>query len=151
VVSLNSIHPGVGARKNAKRLGRGQGSGQGCTAGRGYNGAGARSGTSGKAYFEGGQTPLTRRIGKRGFVHALRVEYQIVNLEQIAKLLGSEKEIDAQWMCIKGLIRSADGLVKVLGNGDIAKSVTIKADAFSASAREKIEKAKGKVEGNSRA
>ena len=90
MVTLSSIKPTKGSRKNARRVGRGQGSGQGCTAGYGMNGAKARSGDKWKAYFEGGQTPLSRRIPKRGFISRNRIVYQVVNIGQINKVESAE-------------------------------------------------------------
>jgi len=146
MVKLNDIKPASGATRKARRLGRGVGSGWGKTAGRGHNGAGSRASSKTKPYFEGGQTPLIRRIPKRGFTNVFRREIQTVNLSAIEKFEFSEKEIDRAWLYEKGLVRSAKLPVKVLGNGEFSKSLTIKAQAFSKSAREKIEKAKGKAE-----
>ncbi len=146
MITLNNLQAGNGARKEKRRVGRGTGSGQGCTAGYGMNGAKARSGDKYKAYFEGGQTPLTRRVGKRGFKNRNRTECQVINLGRIAQAVSDEKEIDAQWLSDKGLIGRADVPVKVLGQGDFDKAIVVKANAFSKSAREKIEQAKGKAE-----
>ncbi len=145
-MNLNELKPAKGSNRGTKRRGRGIGSGNGKTAGRGHKGAGSRSGTKKKLYFEGGQTPLTRRIPKRGFNNIFGVCYQVVNLGDIEKIAAADKEVTAQFLCESGLIRKADGLVKVLGNGDVTKAITVKANAFSKSAREKIEKAKGKAE-----
>lgn len=146
MITLNDLHAGKGSRKSKKRVGRGTGSGLGCTAGYGMNGAKARSGDKYKAYFEGGQTPLIRRIGKRGFNNRNRVEYQVINVGRLAQVITDEKEIDPTWLAERGLIGKAELPVKVLGQGDFDKAIVIKADAFSKSAREKIEQAKGKAE-----
>jgi large subunit ribosomal protein L15 len=143
---MNEIRPAEGSTRDSKRRGRGTGSGNGKTAGRGHKGAGSRSGTKKKLYFEGGQTPLTRRIPKRGFVSVFKKSFQIVNLSDIFKKDPLDKEVTAEWLYENGLIRSAAEPVKILGDGDCAKSVVIRAHSFSKSAREKIEKAKGKAE-----
>jgi large subunit ribosomal protein L15 len=143
---LNEIRPAEGATRDSKRRGRGIGSGNGKTAGRGHKGAGSRSGTKKKLYFEGGQTPLTRRIPKRGFVSVFKKSFQIVNLADILKVEPLDKDVTAEWLEQNGLIRSAAEPVKVLGDGECNKSIVVKVNAFSKSAREKIEKAKGKAE-----
>jgi len=146
MLTLNGLKPSKGATRSSKRRGRGIGSGNGKTAGRGHKGAGSRSGTKKKLYFEGGQTPLTRRIPKRGFTNIFATKYQVVNLGDIEKIAYNDKEVSGEFLFENGLIRDALGLIKILGNGDITKSLTVKAHSFSKSAREKIEKAKGKVE-----
>lgn len=146
MLKLNDLKPAVGSRKNKKRIGRGTGSGTGSTAGKGNNGHKARSGSTNKDYFEGGQTPLTRRIPKRGFTNIFRVSYQIVNVSEIEKLDIAEKDISIELLHKSGLVHETNKPVKILGNGEITKPYTIKANAFSKTAREKIEKAKGKAE-----
>lgn len=146
MLKLNELRPAEGSRKNKKRIGRGGASGRGTTAGFGMNGAKARSGAKNRPYFEGGQMPLTRRLPKRGFTNIFKVYYQIVNVGDIEKIEFEDKEIDPKWFFQKGLIHSAEKPIKILGNGDLSKSVSITANAFSKSAREKIEKVKGKVE-----
>jgi large subunit ribosomal protein L15 len=146
MVTLASIKPARGSTRRAKRVGRGQGSGQGCTAGYGANGSKARSGNRWKPYFEGGQTPLSRRIPKRGFNRKQRTIYQIVNVGQINAVEPGDKVVDCGWMFARGLIRNTEAPVKILGGGELEKAVTIKAHAFSKTAREKIEKAKGKAD-----
>lgn len=141
---LESLRGPEGGRKAPKRLGRGQGSGKGGTSGRGDKGYRSRSGSKRRAWYEGGQMPLQRRIPKRGFTNALfRKSYQVVNLRDIRSL--DVAELDANVMKDKGLIKSASRPVKVLAHGDIDAAVTIRADAFSRSAVEKIEKAGGKA------
>jgi len=146
MLKLNELQPMIGSRKNKKRIGRGTGSGTGSTSGKGNNGDKARSGSFNKFYFEGGQTPLTRRIPKRGFTNIFRTEYQIVNVSELEKLEGVEKEITVEFLHKKGLVHEVNRPVKVLGNGELTKPFTIKVNAFSKTAREKIEKAKGKAE-----
>jgi large subunit ribosomal protein L15 len=137
-MKMNELKPAPGASRRAFRVGRGQGSGNGCTAGRGNNGHKARSGSTGKAYFEGGQTPLSRRIPKRGFVSPFKIEYQVVNVGEIEAIDSQGKEIDAKVLFENGLIHSLELPIKILGNGTITKTVSVKADAYSKSAREKL-------------
>ncbi|HDY88277.1 MAG TPA: 50S ribosomal protein L15 [bacterium] len=131
--------------KSTKRLGRGPGTGQGCTAGRGYNGQKSRSGGSLRRSFEGGQMPLIRRVPKRGFFNLFRTTYEIVNLSDIAKK-DLDGEVTPEVLKAAGLVKKTFSLVKILGTGDVKKSLKIKAHAFSKSAREKIEKAGGTIE-----
>jgi large subunit ribosomal protein L15 len=138
MIKLNDLKPAPGSNAQRNRVGRGQGSGNGCTAGRGNNGHKARSGSTEKAYFEGGQTPLSRRIPKRGFVSPFKIEYQVVNVNEIEKIDSQGKEIDAKMLFEQGLIQSMELPVKILGNGSITKTVTVKVDAYSKSAREKL-------------
>lgn len=146
MLKLNELRPAPGSRKKTKRLGRGSGSGQGTTAGKGNNGNKARSGSTNKFYFEGGQTPLTRRIPKRGFTNIFRKEYQIVNVGDLEKMEQLDKEITVELLHENGLIHEVDRPVKILGNGELTKNISIRVHAFSKTAREKIEKAKGKAE-----
>ena len=146
MLNLNEMKPSPGSRKKGKRIGRGTGSGTGCTAGKGSNGHRARSGSTNKYYFEGGQTPLTRRIPKRGFTNIFRREYQIVNVGDLEKIEQCDKEIDVAFLHENGLIHEIDRPVKILGNGELTKSITVRVHAFSRIAREKIEKVKGKAE-----
>jgi large subunit ribosomal protein L15 len=146
MLKLNDLKPVPGSRKTSRRVGRGTGSGSGSTAGRGNNGDGARSGAYTKFYFEGGQTPLTRRIPKRGFVSPFKVAYQIVNVENLESLEADVKEITIEVLYENGLVHEVDKPVKILGNGELTKALSVKAHSFSKSAKEKIEKAKGKAE-----
>ena len=146
MLKLNDLKPAAGARKSRKRIGRGTGSGTGSTAGKGNNGAKARTGARNKYYFEGGQTPLTRRLPKRGFTNIFRTEYQIVNISDLEKLEATEEEIGVAFLHRNGLVHEVDRPVKILGNGDLTKKFSVKVHAFSKTAREKIEKAKGKAE-----
>lgn len=145
MLRLNDLKPEKGKRKS-KRVGRGTGSGTGCTAGRGSNGYGARSGASNKFYFEGGQIPLTRRIPKRGFHNIFKKEYQIVNVADLEKFENNGAEITVELLHENGLIHELDLPVKILGNGELKKTLSVRVHAFSKVAREKIEKAKGKAE-----
>ncbi|MAI86550.1 MAG: 50S ribosomal protein L15 [Candidatus Marinimicrobia bacterium] len=140
-MKLNSLVPDKGSICNSKRRGRGHGSGLGKSAGRGDKGAGQRSGFKRRSWFEGGQMPLSRRLPKRGFTNNFKKEFQIVN---ISKLDGiEEKKVDAKLMYEKGLVRSPFKPIKILGSGDLKKSVDIVATEFSKSAKEKIEKSGG--------
>ena len=140
-MKLNSISPLPGSTKTRKRVGRGHGSGLGKSAGRGDKGAGQRSGFKRRAWFEGGQMPLARRLPMRGFKNIFKKEFQIVNIDSI-EALGLE-EVNAQTLMDNGLIRSALKPVKVLGNGDVKSKINLTATVFSKSAKEKIEKAGG--------
>ncbi len=143
-MELGNISPAKGSVKERKRLGRGNASGTGRTAGRGNKGYHSRSGSKSKVYFEGGQMPLMRRLPKRGFTnYPFKKEVQIVNVEQLSKL-GVDK-IDVNGMIERGLVKKANVLVKVLGGGEIDTAMEISADMFSKSAFEKIEKAGGKA------
>ena len=140
-MKLNSLSPINGSTKSRKRVGRGHGSGLGKSAGRGDKGAGQRSGFKRRAWFEGGQMPLARRLPMRGFHNLFKKDFQIVNINRIEAL--GLKEVNAQILKEKGLIRSALKPVKILGNGDIKSKIDITASVFSQSAKEKIEKAGG--------
>jgi large subunit ribosomal protein L15 len=143
-MKLDELKPAKGSTKNTKRLGRGPGTGRGKTAGRGHKGAGQRSGNKKRAWFEGGQMPLLRRLPKRGFSnYRFRKEFQIVNLVTLELL--DVKKIDANILAEKGIIKSAFESLKILGNGELTKAIEITANAFSKTAIEKIEKAGGKV------
>ena len=140
-MKLNSLSPINGSTKSRKRVGRGHGSGLGKSAGRGDKGAGQRSGFKRRAWFEGGQMPLARRLPMRGFLNLFKKDFQIVNINRIEAL--GLKEVNAQILKEKGLIRSALKPVKILGNGDMKSKIDITATVFSKSAKEKIEKAGG--------
>ena len=141
-MKLHELSPAKGSRRARKRIGRGPGSGLGKTAGRGHKGQRSRSGFSRRRGFEGGQMPLIRRVPKRGFTNIFRKEWAIVNVDRLADFEG---EVTPEALRERGLVRP--GLpVKVLGDGEVAKSLTVKAHKFSRSAREKIEKAGGKCE-----
>ena len=140
-MKLSSLSPIKGSTKSRKRVGRGHGSGLGKSAGRGDKGAGQRSGFKRRAWFEGGQMPLARRLPMRGFHNLFKKDFQIVNINRIEAL--GLKEVNAKILKENGLIRSALKPVKILGNGDIKSKIDITATVFSQSAKEKIEKAGG--------
>lgn len=146
MLKLNELKPAPGAVKNKKRIGRGTGSGSGSTAGKGNNGDRARSGSKEKLYFEGGQTPLTRRIPKRGFHSPFKVEYQIVNVSSLEEMKVEVDEINVEILHRQGLVHELDRPVKILGKGELTKALNVKVHAFSKTAKEKIEKNKGKAE-----
>ena len=129
--------------KKRKRVGCGPGSGNGKTSGRGQKGQMSRSGSSHRPGFEGGQMPLQRRVPKRGFNNIFKKEYQIINVAQLEKLASGVA--DTAVLLKEGLIKDENKLIKVLGSGDLTKSVTVSADVFSKTAKEKIEKAGGKI------
>ena len=134
-----------GARANSWRIGRGQGSGNGKTAGKGHKGQKARSGGMGKLGFEGGQTPLARRLPKRGFTNFTRKEYALVNVAQLNRF-EEGVEVTPELLKQAGLVKDFKNGVKVLGEGELEKKLTVKAHKFSESAVELIEKAGGKAE-----
>ena len=142
---LNSIKPGEGSKKAAKRVGRGIGSGLGKTCGRGHKGQKSRSGGFHKVGFEGGQMPLQRRLPKRGFNNIFATKYVTIKVSDLEKF-ETGATVDAQALLDAGIIsKTLDG-VKVLGNGELTKAVNVKVAAYTASAKEKIEKAGGKAE-----
>ena len=145
-MKLENLKPAKGATKNSKRIGRGQGSGEGGTATRGTKGAQARAGYEHKIGFEGGQMPIQRRLPKFGFKNPTRVEYKAVNvaaLQALSEKLG-KLEIDVEDLRAAGLAAKND-LIKVLGNGEVKSALAVTADAFSKSAISKIEAAGGKA------
>jgi len=136
--------PRGGGVKEKKRVGRGQGSGLGKTAGRGGKGQKARTGNMNFIGFEGGQMPMQRRIPKRGFTNPFRVEYALINVGDLEGLALSEVDLDK--LVEAGVIKDRKGGLKVLGDGELTKPVSVRANRFSASAKEKIEKAGGKAD-----
>ena len=144
-MELNKLRPSIGSTKNRKRIGRGTGSGHGKTATKGHKGQKARSGGSIKAGFEGGQMPLQRRLPKRGFTPLDRVVYSLVNISQL-DIYEPGSVIDVMSLISKGLVKSDRFAVKILGNGDITKSLKVAANKFSQSAKDKIIAAGGSVE-----
>jgi len=146
MINLNNLKPGAGSRRPTKRLGRGTASGQGKTAGHGSNGDKSRSGAYQKFYFEGGQTPLTRRVPKFGFHSPFKMEYQIVNVGSLENADVAGKDITAEVLRGLGLIHEVDKPIKILGSGELSKALTFKVNAYSKTAKEKIEKVKGKAE-----
>ncbi|MBO7431344.1 MAG: 50S ribosomal protein L15 [Elusimicrobia bacterium] len=145
-MGLNTLAPAEGAKHRRKIVGRGESSGHGKTSTRGHKGQKARSGDGKMSWFEGGQMSIVRRTPKRGFSHAMfRKEYEIVNLSTIESKFDAGAEITKEALKKAGIIKK-DGLVKVLAKGDVKKNFVVKADAFSKTAKEKIEKAGGKAE-----
>lgn len=146
-MELKDLYPAPGSRHKKKRVGRGPGSGKGKTAGRGMNGQLSRAGGGKRAGFEGGQTPLARRLPKLpGFTNINRVEYVPVNVKLLEERFESGDVVDHESLVAKNIIKHYEDLVKVLGDGDLTKSLTVKVDKVSAGAKVKIEAAGGKVE-----
>jgi large subunit ribosomal protein L15 len=146
-MQLHDLAPVPGAKKNRKRVGRGHGSGHGKTATRGYNGQKSRAGGAKSNGFEGGQTPLARRLPKLpGFTNINHVEFVPVNVGRLDAYFNDGDVVDSEALANKGIIKSAQALVKVLGDGELTKSLTVKVDKVSANAAEKIQAAGGKVE-----
>jgi large subunit ribosomal protein L15 len=145
-MKLNTLKPAKGSVKSRKRIGRGQGSGRGGTSTRGHNGAKSRSGYKTKKGFEGGQMPLQRRLPKFGFRSPNRVEYKPINLKDLQNLVDQHKinEVNPETLNSHGLASKKD-LIKILGNGELKAKIKVEAHAFSASAKEAIEKIGGKV------
>ena len=144
LIHLGNLSPTKGSRKNKKRIGRGTGSGQGCTAGKGNNGQKSRSGYKRRYWFEGGQMPLQRRVPKYGFTNIFRKEFQVVNLD-ILNNFDIKVKITPEILKEHGIIKKLSIPVKILGRGEITRAIEIESQAFSKSAVEKIEKAGGKV------
>ncbi len=144
---LSNLKYVKGSRKNPKRIGRGEGSGHGGTATKGMNGQLSRSGAKKKAWFEGGQMPLQRRIPKVGFTHIFKKYFQVVNVDSLQKLSEKVKEtkIDKDVLRKNGLIRSISDPVKILGNGELKTKLQVEANAFTNSAKEKIEAVGGTI------
>ena len=144
-MKLHELHPAEGSTTAQKRLGRGSGSGLGKTSGKGHKGAKARSGGGKRPGFEGGQMPLYRRVPKRGFNNVFRTEFAEVNVERLDAFEdGATVTIDM--LLDAGIIKKTLDGVKILGNGDLTKKLTVQANKFTAGAKEKIEKAGGKAE-----
>ncbi len=143
-MKLTDLAPAPGSKKKKKRVGRGPGSGHGKTSCRGHKGQKARSGGGVKPGFEGGQMPLHRRLPKRGFRNIFGKEYAIVNVGVLNNL--EEDVITPELLMEKGVIKDIKDGLKILGDGEITRPITVKAHAISASAKEKIEKASGSVE-----
>lgn len=145
MIDLSSLSPKRGAVKRKKRVGRGPGSGHGKTSCRGHKGQKARTGGAKPVWFEGGQMPLYKRLPKRGFHNPFRVEFQIVNLDTVDKYYESGETVNKETLLKKGLIKDPNLPVKILGRGEVSKPLTFDVDKISESAKEKIEKAGGKV------
>ncbi len=144
-MKLHELTSSPGARTVRKRVGRGIGSGNGKTSGRGHKGQNARSGGGVRLGFEGGQNPLYRRLPKRGFTNIHRKEYAIVNLEELNKFAAGT-EVSPETLLESGIVRNAKDGIKILGQGELNVNLTVKANKFSQTAVEKIEAAGGKTE-----
>jgi len=145
-MNLNTLKPADGATKNTKRIGRGQGSGRGGTSTKGHKGAQSRSGYTYRAWFEGGQMPLYRRIPKIGFKNNARLEYTPLNLDMLTELLKqypTTTEIDHAFLLLHGFISKGNERIKVLGRGKVDSKITVKLNKFSKSAKAAIEAAGG--------
>jgi large subunit ribosomal protein L15 len=145
-MDLSNLKPPKGAKHAKKRVGRGQGSGNGKTAGRGHKGAQSRSGYSFKRGFEGGQMPLHRRVPKRGFHNPTRIEYEVINLDTLAARFDAGTVVTLELLAERRLISGTKKLLKVLGRGEIGKALTVHAHKFSGKAAEKIAAAGGATE-----
>ena len=144
-MKLHELSPAPGSVKDTFRKGRGPGSGNGKTAGKGHKGQNARSGGGVRPGFEGGQLPLYRKLPKRGFYNRFATQYAVVNVSSLAKFEdGAVVDLEILRSC--GIVKTNETKLKVLGNGEIANKITVKAAVFSASAKEKIEAAGGKTE-----
>ena len=145
-MKLHELSPAAGSTKERKRIGRGAGSGQGKTAGKGHKGQKARAGRGMRPGFEGGQMPLQRRIPKRGFNNIFRTEMAIVNIAALEANYEAGAVVTIDSLIEKGLVKKVLDGVKVLGYGEITKALTVQANAISESAKQKIEAAGGKIE-----
>jgi large subunit ribosomal protein L15 len=145
-MKLHELSPAAGSTKERKRIGRGAGSGQGKTAGKGHKGQKARAGRGMRPGFEGGQMPLQRRIPKRGFNNIFRTEMAIVNVAALEANYDAGAVVTIDSLIEKGLVKKVLDGVKVLGYGELSKALTVQANAISESAKQKIEAAGGKIE-----
>jgi large subunit ribosomal protein L15 len=145
-MSLNTLKPPAGATFRRKRVGRGPGSGNGKTAGRGNKGAQSRSGYSYKRGFEGGQMPLHRRVPKRGFNNVFRTEYDVVNLDQIEERFDAGTVVTPELLRTSGVVSRRQSQIKVLARGEVTKAFTVHAHKFSGKAAEKLAAAGGRAE-----
>ena len=145
-MKLHELSPAAGSTKERKRIGRGAGSGQGKTAGKGHKGQKARAGRGMRPGFEGGQMPLQRRIPKRGFNNIFRTEMAIVNIAALEANYEAGAVVTIDSLIEKGLVKKVLDGVKVLGYGELSKALTVQANAISESAKQKIEAAGGKIE-----
>lgn len=144
-MSLHEVNQGIHKHKRPNRLGRGIGSGQGKTSGRGHKGQMARSGWKQLPIFQGGGSPLVRRVPKRGFTNSFALTIANVNVSEIQDLFEAGEEVSIETLQAKGLLKKTFDLLKILGNGELNKKVKVSAHRFSESAKEKIEKAGGTV------
>jgi large subunit ribosomal protein L15 len=144
-ITLSTLRPVAGSHRNRKRIGRGQGSGTGKTAGKGHKGSKARSGGATNPGFEGGQMPMYRRLPKRGFTNPFKITYLAVNLSDLVRITGDE--VSPESLLAAGIVRKISEPVKLLGHGDVGRALTVKSGMrVSASAKAKIEAAGGRVE-----
>ena len=144
-MKMHELAPAIGSTKETKRIGRGHGSGNGKTAGKGHKGQKARAGHGMRAGFEGGQMPLQRRVPKRGFNNIFATEWAAINVSAL-EVFEDGSVVDAAALADKGIIKKANLPIKVLGNGKLTKKLEVKLNAYSASAAEKINAAGGKAE-----
>ena len=144
-MNLDQVLRQAGRRKKRKRIGRGPGSGQGKTAGKGQKGQKSRSGYSRRHAFEGGQMPIARRVPKRGFNNKWRVVYEVINLDQIDSRFEDGATVSPASIRAAGLVKNRSALIKILGRGELTKKITVEAHRFSATARSGIEASGGKV------
>ncbi len=145
-MKLHELSPAAGSKKEVKRIGRGAGSGQGKTAGKGHKGQKARAGRGMRPGFEGGQMPPQRRVPKRGFVNIFGKEFSIVNVSALDQSFEDGAVVDIDALIEKGLVKKVLDGVKILGNGEISKKLTVQVNAYSEAAKQKIEAAGGKAE-----
>jgi large subunit ribosomal protein L15 len=145
-MNVSDLAPAPGATKRRKRLGRGPGSGHGKTSGRGHKGRGSRSGGNTPPGYEGGQMPLQRRLPKHGFRNPFRQEFTIVNLGQLEERFDAGTVVDAEALRAKGLVRGLKRPIKILADGTLTKSLTVKANKFSAAAIQRLQAAGGSAE-----
>lgn len=146
---LSNLKYAKGSRKNRKRIGRGEGSGRGGTSTKGMNGQLSRSGASKKAWFEGGQMPLQRRVPKFGFTNIFRIPYQVVNVNALQRVADEKKiskdVMNAEVLKKLGLVSSSTKPIKILGKGELKAKLNLEVNAFSKSAKEKVEAAGGSI------
>jgi large subunit ribosomal protein L15 len=146
-ITLHNLHPNPGSTRDKKRLGRGRGSGKGKTSGKGVKGQKARPGHHGARYaFEGGQMPMPRRVPKRGFKNPFRVEAFPINVATLDKMFDAGATIDLDALRARGLVPKLVDCIKILGEGELTKKLTIKAHRASATAKQKVESAGGTIE-----
>jgi len=146
VITLSDLRPFSDSKHKEKRVGRGHGSGHGKTSCRGHKGQKARKSPDIAPWFEGGQTPIIRRIPKRGFKNPFKVYYTVINVGVLSERFNANDVVDYESLIKKGLIKGKNKKIKVLGDGEVDKPLVVKVHAISKTAREKIEKAGGKVE-----
>ncbi len=145
-MKLHELSPAAGSTKERKRIGRGAGSGQGKTAGKGHKGQKARAGHGMRPGFEGGQMPLQRRLPKRGFNNIFRKEIVALNVADLEAKFADGADVNVDTLKAAGLVKNSFDGIKILGNGELTKKLNVKANAFSASAKQKIEAAGGNAE-----